>query len=76
MILIERDRSAHIAIQKGAFDFGCLSHPIPKGSSLLLKPCVKAVTPTEKLEWSIILMVGCVTILLYFCYKMGTQSSI
>ena len=43
-----------------------LNHPIPQGFSLLLKPYVKAVTHGEKLEWWIILMVDCVTILLPF----------
>ena len=38
-------------------------HPIPKGFSIiLLKPYVKSVTHSEKLEWWIISMVECVTI--------------
>ena len=40
------------------------SHPIPLGFSIIMvKPYVKAVTHSEKLEWWIILMVDCVTIL-------------
>ena len=44
--------------------FSC-PHPIPQLSSLSLKPYVKAVIPSERLEWCIISMVDCVTILLY-----------
>ena len=43
----------------------CLKHPIPQGFSIIiLKPYVKAVTHSEKLEWWNIVMVECVTILL------------
>ena len=42
----------------------CYSHPIPQGLSIIiLKPYVKSVTHSEKLEWWNILMVECVTIL-------------
>ena len=41
-----------------------MGHPIPQGFSIVIvKPYVKAVTHSEKLEWWIILMVDCVTIL-------------
>ena len=41
-----------------------VDHPIQKGFSIIiLKPYVKAVTHSEKIEWWIILMVDCVTIL-------------
>ena len=41
-----------------------MCHPILQGISItILEPYVKAVTHTEKLEWWIILMVDCVTIL-------------
>ena len=41
----------------------CSRHPIPQGFSIIIvKPYVKAVTHSEKLELWIILMVDCVTI--------------
>ena len=43
---------------------GSSVHPIPQGFSIIiLKPYVKSVTHSEKLEWWNILMVECVTIL-------------
>ena len=40
------------------------THPIPQGFSIIiLKPYVKVVTQSEKLEWWIILMGDCVNIL-------------
>ena len=46
------------------------NHPIPQGFSIIiLKPYVKSVTHSEKLEWWNILMVECVTILLYTSVK-------
>ena len=46
-------------------------HPIPQGYSLYLKRLHLLI-----LEWWIILVVDCVTNLLYFYYKMVTQSTI
>ena len=40
------------------------NHPIPQGFSIIIvKPYIKVVTHSEKLEWWIISMVDCVTIL-------------
>ena len=45
-------------------DIARYDHPIPQGfSTIILKPYLKAVTHSQKLEWWIILMVDhCVTL--------------
>ena len=55
--------------------FASVSHPIPQGFfSFLLKPYVKVMTPTEKLEWWNTLMVeyldgGQVSLFFHYLFK-------
>ena len=48
-----------------------IMHPIPQGfSSLILKPCIKAVTHLYEVEWWRTLMVECVTFI--YCITHST----